>query len=88
MYETLDQLVRGVIKPSDLPPSQFFRQHDKLWSIGTVDRLVFIFTRDQFQDHGDQVDKSWVEHHTMNFTSHGETFLPDEEADSGKHDFW
>ena len=29
MYETLDQLVRGVIKPSDLPPSQVFRQHDK-----------------------------------------------------------
>ena len=29
MYETLDQLVRGVIKPSDLPPSQIFRQHDK-----------------------------------------------------------
>ena len=29
MYETLDQLVRGVIKPSDLPPSPVFRQHDK-----------------------------------------------------------
>ena len=29
MYETLDQLVRGVIKPSDLSPSQVFRQHDK-----------------------------------------------------------
>ena len=35
---------------------------------------------------GDQVDKSWVEHHTMNFTSHGETFLPDEKADSERQD--
>ena len=49
-------------------------------------RKVFVVTHDQFQDHGDQVDKSWVEHHTMNFTSHGETFLPDEEADSERQD--
>ena len=62
------------------------RQRSSANRLFYVGRLVFIVTRDQFQDHGDQVDKSWVEHHTMNFTSHGETFLPDEEADSERQD--
>ena len=53
---------------------------------GIVADISRMLTGHQFQDHGDQVDKSWVEHHTMNFTSHGETFLPDEETDSERQD--
>ena len=33
MYETLDQLVRGDILTSDLPPLEVVHHHGKLWSV-------------------------------------------------------